>query len=253
MVHDVISDTGYPTGSSPCHRLCLRGRTQSKDLFSRLQLRETSLNSSSLIWGWIFSSSLEKKALHFFCKANPKWVLVTVQRILSLIIFWPLQPHREILTAKASLQFSTFSKSIKYVRTKGSFAKTEVCCQLNKSWTAMSGYRATQFCQFSPAHYGMLACVGDLSIMGRPHFQGQTEGLLGWGQRWMSPSKDWLFSREHLWPWAAQGSCWVWSSEQHLQIRPGSKSRISLGLPIPTYLLGKVWHRELGEIRSWHV
>lgn len=72
MVHDIISDIGYPTGSSPCHRLCLRECTWSKDLFLRLQLRETSLNSSSLIWGWISSLSLVKKALHFCCKANPK-------------------------------------------------------------------------------------------------------------------------------------------------------------------------------------
>lgn len=48
MVHDIRSDTGHPTGSSPCHRLCLRGCTQSKDLFSRLWLRETSLNSTDL-------------------------------------------------------------------------------------------------------------------------------------------------------------------------------------------------------------
>lgn len=203
MVHDIRSDIGYPTGSSPCHRLCLRGCTRSKDLLSRLQLRETSLNSSSLIWGWISSSSLVKKTLHFYCKTHPKWVLVTVWGIFIFIAFCSLQPHREILISKARLQFSTCSQSTKYLRPKCIFAKTEVCCplnELNKSWTAMSAYRAIPFCQFPPAHYGMLAHTGDLPMMGRPHFQGQTGGLFARGQRWMGHSKDWLFSREQLPP-----------------------------------------------------
>lgn len=112
MVHDIISDIGYPTGSSPCHKLYLRECTRSKDLFLRLQLRETSLNSSSLIWGWISSLSLVKKALHFCCKTNPK-MGHSLENFKSHYILSIIATHRGILTVKASLYFRTFSKSNK--------------------------------------------------------------------------------------------------------------------------------------------
>lgn len=80
-----------PTGSSPRHRLCLRGCTLSRGLFSRLQLRNSSLSSSLLIRGQVSSySSLSNKASCFCCKANPK-VLGTVLSILSLLTFTATQ------------------------------------------------------------------------------------------------------------------------------------------------------------------
>lgn len=247
MVHDIISDIGYPTGPSPCHRLCLRGYTQSKDLFWRLQLRETSLNSSSLIWGWISPLPLMKKTLHFCCKANLKWVLVTVWRILCLITFWPLQPL--ILTAKVSLHVRTFSKSTKYIRPKCIFAKKEVSCQLNKSWTAMSEYKAVQFCQFSPAHYGIWHVQG-ICLWWKDHiFRDRQEGFLAEArEEWVLPRTDSsseIISGPEQLREAAEFGFW------HLQICSGSKSRISVGPPIPTYPPEKAQLKELAEIRSW--
>lgn len=74
-------------------------------------------------------------------------------------------------------------------------------------WTTLFEYRAIQFCQFSPANYGMLPYRGDLPMMGRPlssyEFQGRTWGPCGWGQGWALPQTD--HQR------AARGSSWVWS------------------------------------------
>lgn len=58
------------------------------------------------------------------------------------------------------------------------------------------------------------AYVSDLSMEGRPlcsyDFQGQWQ-LCGWGQWRVTP--PWTdSSREHLGPWAALGSCSLWSS-----------------------------------------
>lgn len=187
-----------------------------------------------------------KKALHFCCKAHPKWVLVTVWRILIFITFWPLQPHRDILSAKANLQFSTFSKSTKYVRPKCIFAKTEVCCQLNKSRTAMSEYRAIQFCQFSPASYGMLACVGDLPMMAKPHFQGQDRRAF-----WLRPEMNESLQGLTL----QQGASPALSSSEKLlslvpgtsrsATCPGSKRQISLS----SYPNSPTWERTTQRTR----
>lgn len=112
----------------------------------------------------------------------------------------------------------------------------------------MSEYRAIQFCQFSRAHCGTLACAGDLPVMGRAHFQGQTGGAF-----WLRPEMDESFQGLTLQQGASPALCNSGNAEfgpWHLQICPGSKRQISVGLPIPTYPPEKARHEELGEIRS---
>lgn len=62
MVHDVTSDIGYPTGSSPCHRLYLRGRTQSKDLEATAQRNFTEQLIADLRLDFFFLSREESFA-----------------------------------------------------------------------------------------------------------------------------------------------------------------------------------------------
>lgn len=72
----------------------------------------------------------------------------------------------------------------------------------------------TEQFSFASSHLLTTACwhVQGTCLWWEDHvFRDKTGGLFGWGQRRMSPLKDLLFSREHLQPWAAQGSCWVWS------------------------------------------